>query len=410
MSPSLSRILFSFVFGAALCRVGAQSWTMTSAPITNWSSIACSADGTKVVALGSWQIYLSTNSGLSWAAKIAPSGPWISASSSANGDMLVAAQDDDFVQLLIYASANGGADWGLVNSMGYTRGIACSADGWNVVRVESPRASHNANVGNIYRSTNGGIDWLSTSAPLLRWQSVACSADGSRLVAGCYGSDAGGGPIYSSTNGGTSWDLTSAPPKYWASVASCVNGSKLVAAAHYDAGGYTQPGSVYVSVDAGLTWTSSTPMAYWTGVASSSDGTKIVAVAGALPPDLFSGPIYSSEDSGRTWTSNSAPILSWSAVASSVDGSTRFAAAYGGGIYKWQTAPKPVLEIIASGAGPLLSWTAPSINFVLQQTPDLSLDKWATVPLTPTLNYTNLQYQVSIAKLQGTVFYRLASQ
>src|ERR1051326_1243232 len=240
MNPSLSKVLLTLVFGTALCRVGAQSWTMTSAPITNWSSIAGSEDGTKVVALGGWQIYLSTNSGLTWAAKSAPSGPWISASSSADGDMLVAAQDDDFVQLVIYTSTNAGADWGLANGMGYTRGIASSADGWRVVRVESPRASHNANVGNIYSSTNGGIDWISTSAPLLRWQTVACSADGSRLLAGCYGSDAGGGPIYSSTNGGIRWDLTSAPPKYWASVASCVNGSKLVAAAHYDADGYTQ--------------------------------------------------------------------------------------------------------------------------------------------------------------------------
>lgn len=403
-----SSLLLALVVGASLSQVYGQSWSQTSAPSNYWSCIACSADGAKVVALGGWSIYLSTNSGLTWEAKVAPTGPWLCASSSADGDRLVAAQDDDFVQLLVYASTNSGADWLLANSMGYTRGLGSSADGGRVVRVESPRASHNANVGNIYSSTNGGIDWITTSAPLLRWQAVACSAEGSKLVAGCYGSDSGGGLIYCSTNFGANWNPTTSPLKVWSALASSADGTWLVAAAHYDAGGYNFPGSVYVSGDAGLSWYSSTPSAYWSGVACSSDGKQVVAVAGELA--FATGPIYSSDDWGATWTSNNAPILSWSSVAGSADGATRFATAYNGGIYRWQGTPTPVLKTSVSGVDLILSWTVPSMNFVLQQSQAVAPGEWTKVAVAPVLNYSNMQYEVSISKPEGTMFYRLVSQ
>ena len=54
----------------------AQSWVMTSAPSTNWSSLATSADGSKLVAVAfggtdsssspNGGIYASTDAGATW--------------------------------------------------------------------------------------------------------------------------------------------------------------------------------------------------------------------------------------------------------------------------------------------------------------------------------------------------------
>lgn len=42
----------------------AQTWTQTSAPLTNWTAVASSADGSRLVAaIAGGQIYTSTNSG-----------------------------------------------------------------------------------------------------------------------------------------------------------------------------------------------------------------------------------------------------------------------------------------------------------------------------------------------------------
>ena len=47
--------------------------------------------------------------------------------------------------------------------------------------------------------------------------------------------------------------------------------------------------------------------------------------------------------------------------------------------------------------------------FVLQQSSGLD-GGWAEVSTTPALNYTNLHYEVSLAKPTGATFYRLVSR
>ena len=52
---------------ATISPANAQTWTKTSAPGTNWQSIAASADGSKLVALAEPSaIFYSTNSGVIW--------------------------------------------------------------------------------------------------------------------------------------------------------------------------------------------------------------------------------------------------------------------------------------------------------------------------------------------------------
>lgn len=86
-------------------------------------------------------------------------------------------------------------------------------------------------------------------------------------------------------------------------------------------------GSIYTSTDSGVTWTEQTVTGThgWTFTTSSQDGTKLVAVDG------YSGYIYTSADSGATWTERtSAGSRYWTSVASSTDG-TKLAAVVGGG-------------------------------------------------------------------------------
>src|SRR6266536_810154 len=72
------------------------------------------------------------------------------------------------------------------------------------------------------------------------------------------------------------------------------------------------------------------PYGPWNSVASSADGTKLVAAAREFLDScgIYSdGLIYTSPDSGATWTQTSAPTNSWQSVASSADGTKLVAAA-----------------------------------------------------------------------------------
>src|SRR5439155_25629546 len=108
-----------------------------------------------------------------------------------------------------------------------------------------------------------------------------------------------------------------------ASVASSAYGIKLVAAG-FRMGSisfYALP--IFTSADSGMTWTqTSAPSNYWSSVASSADATKLVAVSIGN-----SGSIYTSPGSGATWRQTSAPSNWWLSVASSADGSKLVAAA-----------------------------------------------------------------------------------
>lgn len=114
---------------------------------------------------------------------------------------------------------------------------------------------------------------------------------------------------------------TSAPTLPWKAVASSADGTKLIAVVGAVSVGTTGP--IYTSGDSGVTWTqTSAPQQGWSSVASSADGSKLVAVA--------DGCIYTSGDSGVTWTKRSASQNSWTSVASSADG-TKLVAAFSGG-------------------------------------------------------------------------------
>ena len=113
----------------------------------------------------------------------------------------------------------------------------------------------------------------------------------------------------------TALDIT----RSWGSVATSSDGTKLVA-------GVLNGGNIYTSADSGATWTPRYSFSdSWTAMASSSDGTKLVAAG-------YPEKLYTSMDSGITWTARESSRF-WNGVASSSDGTKLVAVANNAQIY-----------------------------------------------------------------------------
>jgi hypothetical protein len=376
----------------------AQEWTATSAPVTNWSSVASSADGSKLVAaVNGGLIYTSTNSGSTWVATSAPTNLWWRVASSADGARLFAVSSG------LYASADSGSTWQPTGEGAqYFNSIACSADGTKLAATYL--------FGRAF-STNSGATWMYLDGPepvSVSFVSVSTSADGNTLVFVLF-DHSGPGRSYFTRSLTSGWvdDTVASSSGLCRSVAMCADGTRFAAVifAFNEADPSTNcDGPLFTwSADGPTVVTNCTSVSNWTSVATSADGIRLVAVASG-------GAIYTSTDAGVTWGPASVTNASWVSVASSADGAKLVAAANGGGIYTWQTVPAPVLNVTLSTNGLLvISWTVPSMTFALQETSDLATSHWTPVGVSPILNYATLQYQVTLPKPQGRVFYRLAS-
>jgi formylglycine-generating enzyme required for sulfatase activity/photosystem II stability/assembly factor-like uncharacterized protein len=273
-----------------------------------WTSVASSADGSKLVAVGDGYIHTSTDSGATWS-KRDPWGYWTSVASSTDGSKLVAVSNGSIVHEdhgNIFVSTDFGVSWtqASVDESNWAS-VAASSNGSKLVVVGDGNST--------YTSTDSGVSWTQHSSLSFSgdWASVASSADGSKLAAVVTR-----GPIYTSVNSGLTWTPLGTSNN-WTAVASSADGTMLVAVA----GG----GFIYTSANSGTTWTQRSVSDNWTSVASSADGSKLVAVAGG-------GFIYTSTDFGATWTQGSVSD-NWTSVASSADGSKLVALTSAGNIY-----------------------------------------------------------------------------
>jgi len=313
-----------------------QTWdAFQSTPFSFVSlvSVTMSANGARLVGVdNSAQVYSSSDLGSNWIKSWGPAEHLQAICGSQDGTWLVTAAPGG-----IYISTNSGSGWvnlsepqvlGLPTSAPAAnwRAIACSADGTNLVACESPVAALDS--GQIYVSHNRGADWTLTSAPLGRWTALASSAGGAKLVAVAGGASGSmgnftyySGPIISSADFGQSWAQTSVPLRPWSSVACSTNGTCVLAA--------TCDGAVYFSSDSGGTWTlTSATNNSWVAVAISPDGLRLAAAP-------RNGLIYISTNAGRAWTrvgltyapfttawlTNLSMLYWWNVLAISADGS-----------------------------------------------------------------------------------------
>jgi large repetitive protein len=124
-------------------------------------------------------------------------------------------------------------------------------------------------------------------------------------------------PAGTVASAGVIWTAQASGSRNWQSIDSSADGTKLAAVA--------VNGQIYTSTDSGATWTSRDSNRAWRSIASSADGTKLAAV-------VNDGQVYTSTDSGATWTARDSNRGWWS-IASSADGTKLVAGVYGGRIY-----------------------------------------------------------------------------
>ena len=381
-----------------LCGVSlAQSWIQTSTPTNDWLGVACSADGRKLVAVAYGDgIYTSTNSGATWDRTSAPSNVWHCVVSSADGQKLVAAAGGSsfpfFGAVLgtIFMSTNAGLSWSESSApINYWNRLACSGDGSRIIAAAN---------GSIYWSSDSGANWVLANAPSYGWTAIAGSADGKKLAVVDFSYRS-----YLSIDFGANWTETMAPPGvYETGLASSADGSRLIAGSHDPFHPYY--GNISISTNAGITWTS-TGVSGRGAVASSADGSILLAVEAA--GYLYPGALVISTNFGQTWSDTDAPILNWTSLAASADGHRLIAASKDGGIYASQSAPKPLLNIEKAESNCLISWIVPSHYFALQEQSQLSPSAWDYPAASPVLNKSNLRYELILPKTTATHFYRL---
>ena len=263
------------------------TWTERAAPgNAPWSSIASSADGTKLAAVGlGTQIWTSGDSGATWTAR-ATNRSWDSVTMSADGSRIAAAtletnagSGDGRIYTLESApgAAFGTGAWMEQNEVQMWRSIASSADGRMLVAAAHRDGATSPQGGGVFTSDNYGVTWTPRATLAVSAYRVASSADGKNLVmAERFGK------IYTSNNFGVTWSAGTSEGGF-NSVASSADGSVLMAVqANGNSsveGTNVQPGrtgKLLVSTNAGATWTERATRSWWRGAAVSADGNRLV--------------------------------------------------------------------------------------------------------------------------------------
>ncbi len=237
----------------------------------------------------------------------------------------------------IHTSTNGGATW-MTPSNPPTDSqlkITSSGDGkrlgvlgWNT---------------RIFTSADGAASWSTNNdAPVAVWTGITSSADGRRLAAT-------GSGVWISTNYGVNWSSVLAAA-YPMSIACSADGKRLVAVGNKQ---------VFISPDFGATWT--------TNAVSQVDGTATISSAdGSCLGTMSYFGLNVSTNSGETWTLTWTYGLAGLGAAVSADGH-RWMACSNGGLTIGTSSPTPVLHIAPSNSDATISWIIPSSPLVLQQ-------------------------------------------
>jgi len=233
--------------------------------------------------------------------------------------------------------------------------IAVSTDGMKMVAVPTTEATTFIN-DYLYKSVDAGLTWTELTASGQRaWTGATISDNG--LIISAVTADTNA--VYRSINGGTSFTTTVISTSYtnYSDIASSVNGTTLAV---------TCPGSgtVFTSSNSGATWTKRFTSAYnWQRVCMNSNGTIMYAYRIDTATQL--GYLYISTNSGVTWVYNSAAgTYKWTSIACNQSGDKCIATSQGptdtGGII-YVTTNTGATWSAKTAAGSRL-WTASWIN------------------------------------------------
>ena len=319
-------------------------------PTQNWWFVASSASGQKLAAVAnnfpglqnpnagassSGSVWTSADAGATWTARTAPGdAPWSSIASSADGTKLAAVG----VGTQIWTSDNSGDTWQARDINRAWDSVTMSADGSRMAAatLETTNGGNNGRIYTLEQTPGrpfGEGGWIERAESQM-WRSIASSADGSKLVAAAYQDvvttqQAG---VFTSDNYGVTWTRRQTPAVTAYRVASSADGIRLAMVERF--------GKIYTSNDSGVTWSAGTFEGGFNSVASSADGSVLVAVQanGTNPatepaaPAGRTGKLLVSTNAGATWTERATRNW-WRGAAVSADGNRLVGAVNVGQIY-----------------------------------------------------------------------------
>lgn len=284
-----------------------RSPTPTPTTFSNWrildrsyggNAITISDNGLKIATtVEGGYIYTSNDGGSTWTPNSnAGIGPWIDIAGSSDGVKLAAVYGN--FGGYIYTSNDSGISWVQRNpdtsiTPRWTR-VVSSKDGIKLFAIES-------NYGYIYKSNNAGNTWVKQIAAGQRnWTDIACSSDGTKLVASIYN-----GKIWSSTNEGASWTETTSGSYQWRDL--FISDNNLII-------GITLSNSAIISSNGGASYASYSLPNNTLKIAGSIDGNKLAVVTAY-------NNVHFSNNRGVTWIKQTQSPSIAAALASSTNGS-----------------------------------------------------------------------------------------
>ena len=269
---------------------------------------------------------------------------WIERSTGGNFRSITSSSDGTKLAAVvqggnIWTSVDSGKNWVEDQSVGNTQNwhaITSSSDGTNLAAV--------AYGGKIWISIDSGEYWTNVGTTD-NWHSITSWNDGTY-----YAAVSNGGSIWISVTNAAYWsEVTSVnlTSQMWGDITSSNDGAKLAACVGVPGGGCCA-GNIWTSTDSGATWTERIPggsAKMWVSITSSSNGTKLAAVAEG-------GNIWTSADTGATWIERSpgGSMKNWRGIASSSDGTKLAASEYGGNIWTSDDSGGTWIEILSTGS------------------------------------------------------------
>jgi hypothetical protein len=270
----------------------ASIWVNLTGTGTNeWSALATSADGSKVIGgMNNQDIFISTDSGASWTDQSTLGADrWQQVAMSSDGSKLIVGGLNQFA-----VSTNSGSTWNKTSKQTYS--VSMSANGVKMARVTE---------GIIYLSSDSGQTWVRGNSSN-NFNLIAYSANGNLLIAGK--SD---GHLFTSSDDGANWveRVATSNTSSWSNFITNSTGSIIFASHFQDPGA----GDLYKSTDSGATWNK---QLNYPGrqlnqgqLACDASCTKIFSNPWYVDwgAHNFGYPygIFSSSDGGATWTKES---------------------------------------------------------------------------------------------------------
>ena len=351
-------------------------------PNNSWRGIATSSTGTKLIASNQGgYLYTSTDSGNSWTQRRGI-GNWLSVASSSDGVKLVACDTGGY----LWTSTDSGVTWTQRADVREWFSLASSANGTILYAAVYQ--------GVLWKSVDSGVTWnMAGASGSSFWQSICCSADGTKVLASGYVNN----PVVS-TNSGNSWvhKTPAATGSFYCAMSA--DGSKMYVCDD-DYNGY-----IWTSTDFGNTWTSRINHANFQGIACSADGSKVFAIASG------SYKIWVSGDYGVTW-SQQGIAKNWKAVTCSADGMTVIAVVQNGLIYisndagvTWRSIIQSIPNTGSGGvvtATSLTNGTAYQFSVVAKNALGYSIESALSNSVTPVVPVTLPSAPLSVSAVAG---------